>query len=196
MKRNKRKNAEPLIMNYEKEFNKVFYVSIIFLILLAIPNYEGPGFLVKAMREFSESMVDLFPQLDVIAATRSNPSKTRVVLSSVLVMMPFQMFYFFLTMPAKVNNGILTVSQLLNKAWKICFITAVIFSFFMRLLYVVLPISGDDDPGYISRRFMPILESDIGAGLLVLTLSLTMVYSLSALSCFFVSFFNKEVSKQ
>ena len=181
MTKKSRKIQKPLIEAYDREEKNVLVISVLILLLIVFPDYYGQDIITTAMREVSGWMASWIPQLEVIASTRDNSVKTRIVLAFVIAMAPFHAVYFLLTMPAKVNVINLTVSNLVNKMLKAALAITVIFLFLISLLYVVLPISGDANPGHIAQRFIPILESNIGAGAMLLLASIGMAHMASVL---------------
>jgi hypothetical protein len=178
MKRLHAKKREQLIADYQKTANTAFFVLAAFVLLVALPTYDGHDFFPSAMRAFSEWMASWFPQLDAIASTRENPTKTKIVLSFVLAMMPVEAGYFLSTMPKNLAQENLPLGQLVRRLWIATLVAIIAMISFVAMMYV-LAAPGWENPGDIARRFMPFVNTDIGSGLLLLLTSSGTVQGIS-----------------
>lgn len=174
------RKRKPLISNYISEEKRIFFVSVAIVILLALPDYGGQYFITTVMKEFSEWMSEWITQLEVIAATRDNPVRTRIVLASVIAMMPVQAGYFMCTMPVKVIQERLPLIIIIKKAFSALVATIIAGGIFLVLFYGVLLIPSEEAPGNIAQRLMPIVISDMGSGLILLIITVGTMYVLSA----------------
>lgn len=69
-------------------------VSLVFVGLLALPDYSGQAHVAGIVRGFSECIAEWIPQMNLITAERENPVGSRISLVSVIAMAPIQFGYY------------------------------------------------------------------------------------------------------
>ncbi len=150
---------------YTEFWGKPLWASLSVLALVSFLVFHGDGVLVSGLQRFSDWMAMWFPQLSLIAETRQNPIGTKIVLATVIGMMPIQVAYFILTMPVSFRRKISSRSVLVHGLWVAAWGLLVLSGSIFITMYGVLLTPGDTDPGFYAERYAVVFEYSFFSGL-------------------------------
>lgn len=177
-----------------KQFMKLIFVSVIALIVVALPSYEG-GELGIFVDELSVRISGICPQLVILTENRASPHKALILLIGIILLAPTQLFYLMWNLDKKeIWEKYLSEKTLLDR---IQLILAFGISILTLVLVFHIPIDIENQPSRrIGRTLFPILRSEIGYGVVILILVSTMIYLCATLLSAIRMAFNNKVDRE
>jgi hypothetical protein len=166
----RRGQFSPVIKDYQDVQNRVGVLSYTILFLVWIVYFLLHLLMPGPMHSLSVLISFWVPGIEEMVKGRDGSGMIRVLVVTILLIMPFQLVYFIRTMIPRVDEENLDVREFLRKLWTVSFATLVAGTMFLTAWSILLPLPGEDraNLGSWGLLFEPFFRIDLFSGAFLL----------------------------
>ncbi len=160
----------PVIRDFQDVQNRVGILSYKILFLVWIVYFLLHLLMPRPMHSLSVLISFWVPGIEEMIKGRDGSGTIRVLVVTILLIMPFQLVYFIRTMLPRVDEENLEVREFLRKLWTVSFATLVAGTMFLTAWSILLPLPGEDraNLGSWGLLFEPFFRIDLFSGAFLL----------------------------